>query len=88
MFIVARFLIGFGDVIVITTAPLLIAEISRPQDRAVLVTMAAVAYYLGAFIAAWATYSTLKIQERANYQNKVRATLLTLSAERLGLESS
>ncbi|KAF4625111.1 hypothetical protein G7Y89_g13055 [Cudoniella acicularis] len=61
MFIAARFLIGVGDVAAVTTAPLLIAEIAHVQDRAVLVTLCAISYYSGAFIAAWSTYGTLKI---------------------------
>jgi hypothetical protein len=35
----ASILIGFGDCIVLGSAPLLIAEIAHPQDRAVLVTL-------------------------------------------------
>jgi MFS family permease len=50
MFIAARFLVGFGDVIVITTAPLLIAEITPVQDRAILVTLCATAHGSGSFI--------------------------------------
>jgi MFS family permease len=62
MFIAGRFLVGFGDVIVVTTALLLIAEIAPVQDRAILVTLCAVAYGSGSFIAAWVTYGTLQIQ--------------------------
>lgn len=62
MFIAARLIIGFGDTIVLNSAPLLIAEISHPQDRAVLVTLSGASYHSGAFIASWATYGTLKIK--------------------------
>ncbi|KAL2834766.1 general substrate transporter [Aspergillus pseudoustus] len=62
MFIAARFFLGFGDVIAVTTGPLLIAEIAHPQHRALLVTFHAICYHLGAFIAAWVTYGTLKIE--------------------------
>lgn len=64
MFIAARLLLGFGDTIVLSGAPLLIAEISHPQDRAIMVTMSASSYFWGAFIASWVTYGTLRIQVR------------------------
>ncbi|KAJ5684913.1 hypothetical protein N7536_007532 [Penicillium majusculum] len=62
MFIGARFILWFGDIIVICTAPLLITEISPAQDRAILVTISGATYHSGAFIAAWTTYGTLKIK--------------------------
>ncbi|KAH8883237.1 putative hexose transporter [Thozetella sp. PMI_491] len=62
MFVAARLILGLGDIIVICTAPLLIAEISPAQDRAILVTLAGATYHSGAFIAAWTTYGTLQIQ--------------------------
>lgn len=62
MFVAARLILGFGDTIVLGSAPLLIAEISHPQDRAVLVTLSGASYHSGAFIASWVTYGTLTIQ--------------------------
>jgi MFS family permease len=62
MFIAARLLLGFGANIVLGSAPLLIAEIAHPQDRAILVTLSAASYHSGAFIASWVTYGTLQIQ--------------------------
>lgn len=62
MFIAARLILGFGDTIVLGSAPLLIAEISHPQDRAILVTLSGASYHSGAFIASWVTYGTLQIQ--------------------------
>lgn len=62
MFVAARVLLGFGDAIVLGSAPLLIAEIAHPQDRAVLVTLSGASYHSGAFIASWTTYGTLQIQ--------------------------
>jgi MFS family permease len=62
MFIAARLLIGFGDCLVLGSAPLLIAEIAHPQDRAILVTLSGASYHSGAFIASWVTLGTLKIQ--------------------------
>lgn len=62
MFVAARMILGFGDSIVLGSAPLLIAEIAHPQDRAVLVTLNGASYHSGAFIASWVTYGTLQIQ--------------------------
>ncbi|MBE3049805.1 MFS transporter [Candidatus Bathyarchaeota archaeon] len=66
MFVAARVLLGFGDAIVLGSAPLLIAEIAHPQDRAVLVTLSGASYHSGAFIASWTTYGTLQIQASLN----------------------
>lgn len=62
MFVAARLILGFGDTIVLGSAPLLIAEISHPQDRAILVTLSGASYHSGAFIASWVTYGTLQIK--------------------------
>ncbi|SPO02018.1 probable hexose transporter [Cephalotrichum gorgonifer] len=62
MFLAARMILGFGDAIVLGSAPLLIAEIAHPQDRAVLVTLSGASYHSGAFIASWVTYGTLQIK--------------------------
>jgi sugar porter (SP) family MFS transporter len=61
MFVGGRFLLGFGMCITLSSAPLLIAEISHPQDRAILSTYMGCTYHSGAFIAAWTTYGTLQI---------------------------
>lgn len=61
MFVAARIVLGFGDTIVLGSAPLLIAEIAHPQDRAVLVTLSGASYHSGSFIASWVTFGTLKI---------------------------
>ncbi|KAJ5462519.1 hypothetical protein N7475_007463 [Penicillium sp. IBT 31633x] len=68
MFVGARFILGFGDIIVICTAPLLITEIAPAQDRAILVTIAGATYHSGAFIAAWTTYGTLKIKSEWSWR--------------------
>lgn len=62
MFIAARLLLGFGNSIVLGSAPLLITEISHPQDRAVLVTLSGASYHSGAFLASWITLGTLSIK--------------------------
>jgi MFS family permease len=62
MFVAGRFFLGFGMCITLSSAPLLIAEISHPQDRAILSTYMGCTYHSGAFIAAWTTYGTLQIK--------------------------
>ncbi|KAL2074177.1 hypothetical protein VTL71DRAFT_7955 [Oculimacula yallundae] len=62
MFIAARLILGIGDTVVLGSAPLLIAEIAHPQDRAILVTLSGASYHSGAFIASWVTYGTLQIK--------------------------
>lgn len=71
MFVAARILLGFGDCIVLGSAPLLIAEIAHPQDRAILVTLSGASYHSGAFISSWVTYGTLQIEvcSHQNYRN-------------------
>ncbi|KAF4764571.1 hypothetical protein HAV15_000033 [Penicillium sp. str.  len=49
MFVGARFILWFGDIIVICTAPLLITEIAPAQDRAILVTISGATYHSGGF---------------------------------------
>ncbi|KKA30546.1 hypothetical protein TD95_003631 [Thielaviopsis punctulata] len=68
MFVAARLILGFGDSIVLGSAPLLIAEIAHPQDRAVLVTLSGASYHSGAFIASWVTYGTLKIDSNWSWR--------------------
>jgi MFS family permease len=62
MFISSRLLLGFGNSIVLGSAPLLIAELAHPQDRAVLVTLSGASYHSGAFLASWVTLGTLQIK--------------------------
>ena len=61
MFIAGRFIIGFGMAITLGAAPILVAEISHPQDRAILTTFMGVAWFVGSFTASWVTYGTLKV---------------------------
>jgi hypothetical protein len=52
-------LLGFGDCIVLGSAPLLITELAPPQDRAILATLGGASYHSGAFIASTFTPSAL-----------------------------
>jgi sugar porter (SP) family MFS transporter len=61
MFIAARFLIGFGVAIAHGSSPLLITELVHPQHRAIFTSIYNTMWYMGAIIAAWLTFGTLKI---------------------------
>lgn len=61
MFLGSRFVIGFGMAITIGAAPMLVAEISHPQDRAILCTFMGCSYHMGSFISSWTTFGTLTI---------------------------
>ncbi|KAG9238026.1 putative lactose permease [Amylocarpus encephaloides] len=61
MFIAARFFIGFGVAIAHGAAPLLIAELTHPQHRAIFTTIYNSTWYFGSIIAAWLTFGTFKI---------------------------
>ncbi|KAF4450201.1 hypothetical protein F53441_6635 [Fusarium austroafricanum] len=76
MFVAARIILGFGDCIVLGSAPLLIAEIAHPQDRAILVTLSGASYHSGAFISSWVTYGTLQI--RSNWSWRLPSLLQSI----------
>ncbi|KAF5963567.1 hexose transporter protein [Fusarium bulbicola] len=60
MLVAARIILG--------SAPLLIAEIAHPQDRAILVTLSGASYHSGAFISSWVTYGTLQIKSNWSWR--------------------
>ncbi|KAJ5197727.1 uncharacterized protein N7498_006844 [Penicillium cinerascens] len=62
MFIASRFIGGVGASF--GTGPYLITELAHPQHRAIVTTIYNTFYYIGAIIAAWATYGTLTIQSQ------------------------
>lgn len=62
MFLSARFVLGFGMAFATNAGPLLCAEISHPQDRAIITTFMGCSYAMGSFVAAWTTFGTLKIK--------------------------
>jgi MFS family permease len=59
MYLAGRFFIGFGANISNGTCPLLITEIAHPRHRGKVTTIYNTLWYLGAIVAAWATYGTL-----------------------------
>lgn len=61
MFLVSRFLIGFGLVFANAYAPILIGELSHPKDRQVTTSLYQTSWYAGATLAAWTTFGTFQI---------------------------
>lgn len=61
MFLVSRFLIGFGLVFANACAPILIGELSHPKDRQVTTSLYQTSWYAGATLAAWTTFGTFQI---------------------------
>ena len=61
MFVVGRFIIGFGLGVIQTAAPLLIAEVAYPTQRSKITSIIEPSFPLGALIAAWVTFGTFTI---------------------------
>lgn len=61
MFIAARGVVGLGLALNITAAPLLVAELAHPAQRAPLVCVYNSLWGLGALAAAWTTYGTFRL---------------------------
>ncbi|KAK7416180.1 hypothetical protein QQX98_005377 [Neonectria punicea] len=61
MFVLSRFLVGFGLGIVSVAAPPLLSEVAYPTHRGILVSFYLVSWPLGSLIAAWTTYGTFQM---------------------------
>ncbi|PGH08300.1 hypothetical protein AJ80_07896 [Polytolypa hystricis UAMH7299] len=61
MFIIARFIIGFGTAGVSQPAPIMVSELSYPTHRGRLTSMYYSTYALGGLMAAWTTFGTFRI---------------------------
>lgn len=68
MFIAARGIIGFGLQWAQMAAPMLITELAYPSHRAGVTSLFNSLWYLGAVIAAWATYGTFFIQSNWSWR--------------------
>ncbi|KAK4553766.1 hypothetical protein LTR86_009264 [Recurvomyces mirabilis] len=61
MFVVARFMVGFGCTLSQLSSPLLLTEIAHPQHRATVTALYNCLWNLGAIVASWLTYGTFRI---------------------------
>ncbi|KAF2098542.1 general substrate transporter [Rhizodiscina lignyota] len=60
MFVGGRFLVGLGSNISQGSAPVLVVELAHPQHRGRITTMYNAIYYIGAIVAAWTVFGTVK----------------------------
>lgn len=68
MFVVARFIIGFGVVFANAYAPMLIGELAFPKERQVVTSLYQTSWYIGAVLAAWITFGTFNIPSDASWR--------------------
>ncbi|KAH7336660.1 general substrate transporter [Rhexocercosporidium sp. MPI-PUGE-AT-0058] len=61
MFLISRFIIGFGLVFANSYSPMLIGELAHPKDRQVITSLYQTSWYIGAILAAWITFGTFGI---------------------------
>ncbi|KAH8900914.1 general substrate transporter [Thozetella sp. PMI_491] len=61
MFLISRFIIGFGLTVAGSSAPMLTAELAHPTSRTTITSMYNTLWYVGSIIAAWVTYGTFRI---------------------------
>lgn len=61
MFLVSRFLLGFGLVFCNSYAPILIGELAHPKDRQVVTSLYQTSWYIGAVLAAWTAFGTFSM---------------------------
>ncbi|KAK3395284.1 hexose transporter protein [Podospora didyma] len=61
LFIIGRFILGFGIAIAHGSAPLLIAELVHPQHRAIYSTIYNTLWYLGSLVGSWVAFGTNKL---------------------------
>ncbi|KAH8807617.1 general substrate transporter [Xylogone sp. PMI_703] len=60
MFLGGRILVGFGNGLCAIAAPMLLAEVAHPSQRAQVMSMYAPTYPLGGVIAGWTTFATFR----------------------------
>lgn len=61
MFVVSRFILGFGLSFATTSAPSLVSELSHPKDRVTVTAICNTCWFVGSIAAAWITYGTRRI---------------------------
>ncbi|KAK9452701.1 hexose transporter [Dipodascopsis uninucleata] len=61
VFVVSRFILGFGLTFCATAAPSLVAELSHPKERTTITSICNTCWFLGSIIAAWITFGTMRI---------------------------
>ncbi|KAK9234151.1 general substrate transporter [Lipomyces kononenkoae] len=62
MFLISRFIVGFGLTFCTTAAPSLVTELCHPKERATITAICNTCWFIGSIVAAWVTFGTLKIE--------------------------
>jgi MFS family permease len=68
MFIVSRFLLGFGIPFAIVAASSLLGELGYPKERAVLGSLFNASWFIGSIVAAGVTYGTFTIKNNWSWR--------------------
>ncbi|KAH7011014.1 general substrate transporter [Ilyonectria destructans] len=61
MFVVSRFVLGFGLSFATTASPSMVSELAHPKDRVTITAICNTCWFLGSITAAWVTYGTRTI---------------------------
>ncbi|PVH74232.1 lactose permease [Cadophora sp. DSE1049] len=61
MFVVSRFLIGSSTILIAQPSPIIITELAFPTHRGKITALYNSSFYVGAILAAWATYGTFRL---------------------------
>ncbi|KAK9492575.1 general substrate transporter [Lipomyces doorenjongii] len=62
MFLISRFILGFGLTFCTTAAPTLVAELCHPKERTTITAICNTCWFIGSIIAAWVTFGTRRIE--------------------------
>ncbi|KAK9317838.1 general substrate transporter [Lipomyces starkeyi] len=62
MFLISRFILGFGLTFCTTAAPSLVAELCHPKERTTITAICNTCWFIGSIIAAWVTFGTRRIE--------------------------
>ncbi|KAK2669801.1 Sugar/inositol transporter [Fusarium oxysporum f. sp. vasinfectum] len=68
MFIISRFLLGFGLSFATTAAPSLVTELFHPKDRVTITAICNTCWSVGSIIAAWITFGTQNIDSNWSWR--------------------
>lgn len=58
MFVVSRFILGFGLTFCTTASPSLVTELAHPKERVTITAICNTCWFIGSILAAWITYGT------------------------------
>ncbi|RDW77612.1 hypothetical protein BP6252_05665 [Coleophoma cylindrospora] len=68
MFIIARFCLGFGMGFVNVYGPVMLGELSHPNERQIFTSLFQTTWYIGSLAAAWITFGTYNIDSNWSWR--------------------